>query len=148
MSKTQKEIEDALLAEAPKKWAEVQRHREKIQHGNSNFQRKMAELDAKHRRERVRVLDPALRDIERRLLERDSVMSELICPNCGEPDHGNKNNGLPWCFKCNTVLIKKSKIKKWMKGGSTRMLSKTESLRRDLEKLNPGLNPHEKEPKS
>lgn len=36
----------------------------------------------------------------------------LICPVCGEDDHGNTMNGEPWCFKCNRALVDANKSRK------------------------------------
>jgi ribosomal protein L37AE/L43A len=34
---------------------------------------------------------------------------ELVCPECGEPDHGNRMNNIAWCMKCNLPLVPQSK---------------------------------------
>ena len=80
----------------------------------SSHQKEMAELQAKIRKYEFR-LDPALRKIQRKLEEKLTVTSKMVCPNCGDPDRGNKVNGKPWCFKCNTILVAKDKLQKWLK---------------------------------
>jgi cell division protein FtsB len=86
-------------------------------------------------------LDPALQEINRRFREQTKTTTSLTCPNCGESDKGNKMNGKPWCFKCNTVLVPKDKVAKWK--GQIKVLPK--SLKDELKRLNPGLEPDNKE---
>jgi hypothetical protein len=63
--------------------------------------------------------------------------SDLVCPSCGGVDEGNKVNGKPWCLKCNTMLVQRGKLKKWMKK-AIKVLSKNDALKKDLERLYPG----------
>jgi len=44
-----------------------------------------------------------------------SEEAELVCPECGEPDYGNRVNKKPWCIKCNMPLVHKSKLKRGKK---------------------------------
>lgn len=64
----------------------------------------------------------------------------LICPVCGEPDHGNKVGEKPWCLKCNVELVEKRKMKKLIHK-VIRVLSKDEAFKKELKKVNPGLFP-------
>jgi len=65
------------------------------------------------------------------------VENKLICPVCGEADKGNKKNSVPFCFKCNVSLIQKDKkVERVIRG-----LDKRESVKKELSRINPGLNP-------
>ena len=45
--------------------------------------------------------DPSIQ----RGMERFSLPSQgLICPECGDVDHGNRMDKTPWCIKCNCAL--------------------------------------------
>ena len=68
----------------------------------------------------------------------------LVCPSCGSVDLGNRMNKKPWCIKCNMPLVPKSKLLKWKKKVKTiKAVDKRQALQKDLEKLNPSLNPKE-----
>lgn len=38
--------------------------------------------------------------------------AKLVCPECGEPDRGNRVNKTPWCIKCNVPLVPRGKKKR------------------------------------
>lgn len=63
--------------------------------------------------------DPVMRDITKNL-ERKHGFSGLICPVCGERDHGNKDRGKPVCYmnwKHNglgsVLLVKPEEVEDW-----------------------------------
>jgi ribosomal protein L37AE/L43A len=66
-----------------------------------------------------------------------TIQNKLVCPICGESDKGNKKNNVPFCLKCNVPLIQKDKkVEKVI-----RNLDKRESMKKELSRINPGLNP-------
>lgn len=75
-------------------------------------------------------------NILRKTLGTDSM---LVCPSCGGEDAGNTLNKKPWCLKCNTPLVPKGTLKKWLP--MVKVVPK--SLKNDLKRLNPGLYPEE-----
>lgn len=66
--------------------------------------------------------EPILLDILRKDEDRERGPSKLVCPSCGANDRGNTLNGKPWCFKCNSPLVPKDKVKNWV---SVKQLPKT-----------------------
>ena len=90
--------------------AEIQRQRAEIEATVSE-----ARLNADRVRAEMRVMsDPHMREITMNLRKRHSVDS-LVCPNCGEGDHGNRMGKQPWCMKCNLPLMSREKAEKWIK---------------------------------
>ncbi|GAH66874.1 unnamed protein product, partial [marine sediment metagenome] len=69
----------------------------------------------------------------------------LVCPECGEGDHGNKMNRKPWCMKCHTVLIPRKMLEKSKKLPEIKFAPN--ALKNELHRLNPGLKPNNKEDK-
>ncbi|MCJ7634208.1 hypothetical protein MUP77_17695 [Candidatus Bathyarchaeota archaeon] len=112
----------------------------KRRHGKSKWQNKLDEIDDKMTQlRREHVLDnPHLKEIEQKIVGKATVASDMICPSCGDGDKGNKINGKPWCFKCNTTLIHRNKIGKW-----TNIKIVSNSLKSESKKINPGLDPKE-----
>jgi len=102
-------LEVALLAEAPKQFECFERARLKREKSKAKWQRE--EIDS-------RVADVKLKAGELRrqynpeLIRINTILDRkyasqplrLRCPVCGEGDKGNKMNGKPWCFKCNSSL--------------------------------------------
>ncbi|MBA7715436.1 hypothetical protein ES703_124482 [subsurface metagenome] len=76
-------------------------------------------------------------------MEKVRLATELVCPKCNEGDSGNRMNKQPWCMKCNTALIPKNKLKKWNKLPEVKFAPN--ALKDELRRLNPGLNPDNKE---
>ena len=72
--------------------------------------------EAKRMREDVRIRsDPHLREITEKLRRAHAAGSGLVCPSCGDGDHGNRMGKKPWCMKCNLPLMKLEKAAKWIK---------------------------------
>lgn len=62
--------------------------------------------------------EPHLRSIEQNFLrvQNQTVIKLLECPECGDGDHGNTKNKIPWCLKCDAPLLKPGKqIENWRK---------------------------------
>lgn len=105
-----------LIREAPKGLLDLEEFKVRVHEidvikkrisnaGKSYFQRmdterkvEIAELRAEAEELR-RLYHPHLREINQKFLER-FISKVAHCPNCGEPDYGNKMNGKPFCFKC------------------------------------------------
>lgn len=137
------EMEKKFLEAAKVEWQKLQVRRKKLEKGRSHLQQDIGEIEKKASELRQRyMMDPALRDIDKKFRERLEIEDfvQLHCPTCGDSDKGNKMNGKPWCFKCNVMLVPKGKVSKWFKG-TVKVVKK--SLRDDLRRLNPGLNPEE-----
>lgn len=92
-----------------------------------------------------RKYDPMLMEITKKLERNVVSTSEFVCPVCGGGDKGNKINGKLWCFKCNSPLVPKNKLAKWKKAAEVKVV--LNGLKKDLERLNPSLNPDNKENK-
>ena len=91
------------------KMEEIQRHRREIE-------AEVAEARVHADRVRGEMLimdDPHLREITEALMARHRTDGELVCPNCGETNHGNKMNKKPWCMKCSLPLMTAEKAKNW-----------------------------------
>ena len=56
--------------------------------------------------------DPLTEIYVKYLATMQSEDAKLVCPDCGESDHGNRVNKKPWCMKCNMPLVYKSKRKR------------------------------------
>lgn len=73
-------------------------------------------LRARQVREEIRIMsDPLLREITENLRKAHQSKTGLICPQCGDTDHGNRMNKKPWCMKCNLPLMSAEKAAKWVK---------------------------------
>jgi altronate dehydratase len=126
---------DAVDKEAARMRNEVntiKKRMETLKRSRSFPQQEMDRLSKELRTLEFR-LDPALQEINRHFREQTKTTTLLICPICGESDKGNKMNGKPWCFKCNTVLVPKDKLGKWLKGGSIKVVRR--SLKDELKRL-------------
>ena len=78
---------------------------------------KKADSIRKKSEELRRLHDPSLKRItENYKLKNDIQGVILVCPKCGDSDHGNKMNGKPWCMSknCNVELVPVKKIAKWV----------------------------------
>jgi len=72
--------------------------------------------EAKWVREDMRTRsDPHLREITENLRRAHATGGGLICPGCGDTDHGNRMGKKPWCMKCNLPLMSAEKAAKWVK---------------------------------
>lgn len=72
------------------------------------------ELAKRLRRESKFITDPHLREITENLRRKDGAVG-LICPICGDRDHGNTVNGRPSCLKCRAPLMTAEKAASWVK---------------------------------
>ena len=76
---------------------------------------------ARFQREEMRVMgDPHMREITENLRRVHSSSSKLVCPSCGEGDHGNRMNKKPWCMRCNMPLMTREQAEGWVKPGALR----------------------------
>lgn len=148
-------LEKSILAEAPKQWAKMQSRKQKLNRGKAKWQRDLEDVDRRIERVKRRADDlrrqymtaPALSKIQAKFDDRFDVVSNLVCPSCGEGNKGNKMNGKPWCIKCNSPLIAKGKVEKWKRLPTVKIVSKSpkDELRRitlnpdkeDLENADP-----------
>lgn len=100
---------------------EIEAERKRLMEKHEEYMRQ-AELE----RQQARFMsNPAMREITENL-RRKHAPSGLICPSCGDRDHGNRMNGKPWCLKCNAPLMTAEKAEMWVeppekpkKGGYT-----------------------------
>jgi len=114
----------------------------KRRHGKPKWQNELDEIDDKMAQLRKDLLlDSHLREIEQKVVGKAMIISDMICPSCGDGDKGNITNGKPWCFKCNTFLIHRNKIGRWIGKPTIKIVSN--SLKRESKKINPGLDPKE-----
>jgi endogenous inhibitor of DNA gyrase (YacG/DUF329 family) len=92
---------------------------EEIQRQRAEIEEKVAgaRLHAERvRREAEIMSNPHAREITENLRKLHSVDSGIMCPKCGETNsHGNKNNGKPYCYKCQQTMISREKAEKWVK---------------------------------
>ena len=109
------ELEKSILKAVPQVWGKIQKSVRRLENSHVRNQqtvdRALKRVDElKHTYQRS---DPALLEIEKKYVEAlPTVESRLTCPVCRDSDHNNKNNGKPWCFKCNVALVDRSKLKK------------------------------------
>jgi len=76
---------------------------------------------ARFQREEMRIRgDPHLREITESLRRAHAAGSGLVCPSCGDGDHGNRMGKRPWCFKCNLPLMSREKAAGWVKPSQPR----------------------------
>jgi len=106
--KVNPELLQDLEKEIPNQVRQAQDRQEKLRRGKSKWQRDLEDVveEAKQQADELRrEYDPELRRINRLFMEK-AVRSDgaLVCPVCGGSDHGNKMDGKPWCFKCNSPL--------------------------------------------
>lgn len=139
------ELLSSLEKAIPLQAGRVQSRKEKLRKGKSKLQRDLHRVeDAKRKADELRRrYDPRLMEIERKVFGDAVVASKLVCPECGEGDHGNRMNKHPWCMKCNTALVPKNMLKKWRKLPTVKFARN--ALKNELHRLNPGLNPDNKE---
>lgn len=133
-------LEAAILAEAPKQWERSVRNRLKRRKGKARWQREIEDMDSKVAaakenakdakrtgEEMRRQCDPELMRITANLERKmDSLVGELRCPKCGEPDRHNTMNGKAWCMRCNVPLESPFLVKKHLP--DVKMLPKTKGL--------------------
>lgn len=102
---------------------------ETIQRQHKEIEEKVEEAKrhADQIRRQVEIMsNPQAREITESLHKLHSVESNVVCPQCGETDsHGNKSNGKPFCWKCQTVMISKDKVKDWIKPAKQKTRSYT-----------------------
>ncbi|MBA7711616.1 hypothetical protein ES703_120582 [subsurface metagenome] len=106
-------VEDELLKGASVAAEKYDAERVKVKRGKGVFQRDMEELDNKIVEVR-RQYNPVLLDIEQKYLRTQPpviIASRLICPKCKRGDQGNRMNGNPWCFNCNSLLVNRKRVK-------------------------------------
>jgi len=141
---SKKELERHLLSQLPKAFEAVKLDVDELSLRVTELRMHAEELKAKTGKPFTFSVDPVspLAMIHAKYVKVTSGKnaSELVCPVCGEPDKGNKVNGKPWCLKCNVELVPRGKVKKMLKK-VIRVVSKSEALKRDLKKINPGLYP-------
>ena len=71
---------------------------------------------ARQVREEMRIMsDPHLREITEAMRAKHRTEGGLVCPSCGDIDHGNRMNKKPWCMKCNLPLMSAEKAAEWVK---------------------------------
>lgn len=118
----------------------LERHRAmqmKAIHGKPKWQQDLADTMRKVDALRYKyVTDPHLREIEQKLLAKAPILSDLVCPACGEGNKGNRMNGKPWCMKCNVPLIPKRKLEAWLKLPEIKVSHS--SLKDEIERLRGG----------
>ena len=82
-------------------------------------------MEAKWMRQDMRIRsDPHLREITENLRKAHSSRSGLVCPRCGESDHGNRMGKKPWCMRCNLPLMSAEKASKWVKPQSPKKFTR------------------------
>lgn len=57
--------------------------------------------------------NPHAREVTEALRRRSG--GGLVCPSCGDNDHGNRNGKRPWCMKCNLPLMSRERAAAWVK---------------------------------
>jgi len=67
--------------------------------------------------------NPHAREITEELRRLHSAGGGLVCPSCGDTDHGNRMNNKPWCMKCNLPLMSLEKAANWVKPKPPRRFS-------------------------
>jgi len=121
---------ESLETQIPKQVAGIQKRRKKLEKGKAKWQQ-----DMDHRIGEVEALrreyDPELMKINRKFLPQPD--NGLVCPECGDNNHGNKMNGKSWCLECNEPLIPKNKIDAWEKMPKIRVIPK--DLRNEIKRL-------------
>jgi len=123
-----KSFDEAASQQAQK----LQKTQKKQHQGKSKLQRELEDIDgrlrdAKQKNATMRQehIDPHLRRIQQDLMTKLKVEAgpnTLVCPVCGEPNGAyteggkpNEQHGKPWCLKCDSPLIPKRKVKRWLK---------------------------------
>lgn len=131
--KAHPELLKSLEKQIPKQMQEVETRRKKFMKGESKLRRDLEDIYRKS------MVDPHLRRIQSQLMRKlhvETETKELVCPVCGDRDHGNEMNGKHWCFKCNSPLIPKEQLKRWQKMAKIRAVGsslKDEFKRRGLD---------------
>lgn len=90
---------------------EIQRQRREIEEKVEGAKRHADRL----RREAALMSNPHAREITENLRRIHGQNGGLVCPQCGDTDHGNRMNGKPWCMRCNLPLMSKEKAEGWIK---------------------------------
>lgn len=136
-------LEAALLAEAPKQWESFKHRRQKVEKSKVKWQQEIDNLDKKVAGMK-RQHDSELLRINELFEKKMNITVGLCCPECGEPDRGNKLNNKAWCMKCNVPLVVRG-TPKYSRGNPT-IKSLPKGLRSEVDRLNPGLRPRNDEP--
>lgn len=77
------------------------------------------------RREAEIMWNPHAREITENLSKLHSVDSGVICPKCHETNsHGNRNNGKPYCYRCQLQMMSREKAEKWIKSQQPKKFSR------------------------
>ncbi len=150
------ELLRSLEKEIPSQIRRVNTRNKKLSKGKSKLQRDLEDIDrrveeAKRKADKLRreyMMDPNLRKISEKYQRHMNTLesaSTLICPKCKEVDHCSKMNGTPWCMKCNTALITRKMLKNWEKLPTIKVVHKADIYKKQLNRLNSGLNPDNKE---
>lgn len=117
----------SLEREIPREAHRAENVKDKHNRTKSHWQKQLAEATTKSEKLKHKyLLDPALREIQHKFMESVEVekgSKSLVCPVCGSGDMGNRMNGKPWCFKCNSPLSK-DKMARQLKSLRTRVLPK------------------------
>ena len=136
------ELLKSLEKTIPTKISKAITQKNRINKGKSKLQRELAEID--------RVFDEKhnpdnniLMKLNQKKHDLIKPSSKMICPKCKEADYGNKVNGISWCVKCDTALISSNKLEKWKKLPEVKYAP--DALKNELHRLNPGLNPDNRE---
>ena len=74
-------------------------------------------------RQRELLSNPHAREITEELRRLHSTGGGLVCPSCGDTDHGNRMGRKPWCMKCNIPLMPLEKAANWVKPKPPRRFS-------------------------
>lgn len=135
--KANPEFLKGLEADIPRQLAYAEASQRKKDKGKAKWQRELESVtrrvdEAKrHAEELQRRYDPELMKINQRFMETTvKGDNELVCPVCMEGDNNNKMNGKPWCIKCNSPLIPKSKVEKWKKLPNVKVVSQDSKMKR------------------
>ena len=90
-----------------------------------------------------RVLDHPIMRIYRQIAKKTPVYEgkdPYVCPTCGGKYMGNILNKKPWCMKCGSPLVRKSKLKK-RRLPHIKVVSKKIDYNTEKKKLFPGVYP-------
>ena len=83
---------------------------------NSNEYRELLERERQKKIKEIHELDKKSRKRKGKKSFNDVIIIDktegLICPCCGDYDHGNRINGKPFCVRCNLQLMSQKKADK------------------------------------
>ena len=131
-----------LESETTRQTHRVQKRKLKLRKSKSHWQKEIDDIREKARKIRTQY-DPLLMSIEAKFnsIMNTIIVSPLICPSCGDGDKGNRMNGKPWCLKCNSPLLAREKVAKYLKLPKIKVAK--HALKDELKRLNPRLDPKE-----